>query len=114
MSTRHSDNTNIETVRHSSTSFPSDEVNDKETNNKRIMIEITVSISLLFVMFIIIIIILISLFVWRSHHRTGQVTVNSQNNGEQISAITNPMKKLEYFNIINIFELYPCIYSEYV
>ena len=104
------------------TTTSSDEPNNKETKTKGIMIGVTVGVSLFFVVLIIIIIILVSLFVWRSHHRTGKATVNSQNNGKQISVITNPLRKclvnislkLRYFNIIIILAWYPCIYSEYV
>ena len=104
------------------TTTSSDEPNNKETNNKGMMIGVTVGVSLFFVVLIIIIIILVSLFVWRSHHRTGKATVNSKNNGKQISVITNPLRKclvnislkLRYFNIIIIFAWYPFIYSEYV
>ena len=86
------DNKNTETVIYSSTPAPSGQPNDEETNNKGIMIGVTVGVSLIFVILIIIIIILVTLFVWRSHHCTDKMTVNTQNNGQQMFAITNPVR----------------------
>ena len=78
---------------YSSTSAPSGQPNDKETNNKGIIIGVTVGVSLIFVILIIMIIIMVTLFVWRLHHRTGKMIVNPRDNGQEMSAVTNPMSK---------------------